>query len=154
MSIELELQIATEAKTLPHPSQFREWVSVALWNRIDTAELTIRIVDEVEAAQLNEDYRGKKGPTNVLSFPYEPMPGVLSRSLGDIVICAPLVGQEAEQKNKPLLDYWAHIVVHGTLHLLGYNHEEDEEAIEMQSLETEILLQLGFLPPYGDMIES
>lgn len=154
MSIELELQVVTDAKTLPHPSQFREWVAVALWERVETAELTIRLVDEEEATQLNEQYRKKVGPTNVLSFPYEPMPGVVSRFLGDIVICAPLVQQEAQTKNQELLAYWAHMVVHGTLHLLGYNHELDDEAFEMQIIETQILTQLGFPPPYGDMIES
>lgn len=150
MTIELELQIASRAKTLPHPAQFREWISAALWARLETAELTIRIVDEEESMQLNEQYRNKTGPTNVLSFPYEPMPGIASCFLGDIVICAPLVEIESNNKNKPLLSHWAHLVVHGALHLLGYDHELEEEAIEMQTLETEILTQLGFQPPYGD----
>src|SRR6186713_2192108 len=116
--IDLELQIASKAKTLPHPSQFREWVSVCLWQRVDTAELTIRIVDEEESASLNHQYREKQGPTNVLSFPSEDIPGVISRSLGDIVICAPLVEKESNEQNQGLLAYWAHMVVHGTLHLL------------------------------------
>jgi probable rRNA maturation factor len=155
VTIELELQIASKAKTLPHPAQFREWISVTLWQRIDTAEMTIRIVDEEESAELNKLYRNKIGPTNVLSFPYEPQPGVASRLLGDIIVCAPVVEQEAEKFNKPLIAHWAHMVVHGTLHLLGYNHEFDEEAEEMESLETDILQKLGFPPPYdGDTDKS
>lgn len=154
MTIELELQIASSIKTLPHPSQFREWVSVALWQRIDTAELTIRIVDEEEMIQLNEQYRHKTGPTNVLSFPYEPIPGIVSRCLGDIVICAPIIEQESQRSDKPLLSHWALMVIHGTLHLMGYDHQTEEETADMQGLETEILLQLGFPPPYGDIITS
>ncbi len=154
MSIDLELQIATKIKTLPHPAQFREWISITLWNRLDTAELTIRIVDEEEGTLLNQQYRNKSGPTNVLSFPYDPQPGIASRLLGDIVICAPVVEREALDQNKPFIEHWAHMVIHGTLHLLGYNHEVTEEAIEMEALETELLLQLGFPPPYGEKIES
>lgn len=150
MTIELELQIASKTKTLPHPAQFREWVSVTLWQRLDTAEMTIRIVDEEESAELNKNYRNKIGPTNVLSFPYEPQPGIASRLLGDIIICAPVVELEADKFNKPLLAHWAHMVVHGTLHLLGYNHEIDREAVEMEGIETEILQKLGFSSPYGD----
>lgn len=152
MTIELELQIATKAKMLPHPAQFREWISATLQGRIDTAELTIRLVDEAESAQLNEQYRKKEGPTNVLSFPYDPIPGIVSRFIGDIIICAPIVEKEANDLNKPMLDYWAHMVVHGALHLLGYDHELPEEAQEMQELEMEILMQLGFKPPYGEIV--
>jgi probable rRNA maturation factor len=154
MSIDLELQIASHAKTLPHPAQFREWISAALFQRLDTAELTIRIVDEEEGTLLNTQYRHKKGATNVLSFPYQPMPGVASRLLGDIVICAPVVAQEAENHNKPLINHWAHMVIHGMLHLLGYNHEIESEAIEMENLETTLLIQLGFEPPYGEKFDA
>lgn len=154
MSIDLELQIASNIQTLPHPAQFREWVSVALWQRIDTAELTIRVVDEEEIANLNQQYRHKVGPTNVLSFPYEEIPGVASRFLGDIVICAPVIERESQAQHKTLLAHWAHMVVHGTLHLLGYDHQTETEASEMESSETEILLRLGFPPPYGDIIVS
>lgn len=150
MTIELELQIASKIKTLPHPAQVREWVSLTLWERLDTAEMTIRIVDEEESAELNKIYRNKSGPTNVLSFPYDPQPGVASRLLGDIVICAEVVEREAAEYKKPLLAHWAHMVVHGTLHLLGYNHILDDEAKEMESIETDILHKLGFPPPYGD----
>ncbi len=154
MSIELELQVASNVKTLPHPAQFREWVSIALWNRVDTGEMTIRIVDEAESATLNEQYRGIKGPTNVLSFPYDPIPGISDNLLGDIVICAPIIEIEAQEQHKTLLAHWAHMVVHGCLHLLGFNHELPEEAEEMEALETELLVKLGFPPPYGDFIQS
>lgn len=152
MSIDLELQIASSIQTLPHPAQFREWVSATLWQRIETAELTIRIVDEDEIIALNQQYRKKTGSTNVLSFPYEAIPGVASRFLGDIVICAPIIEKESNEQQKPLLAHWAHMVVHGTLHLLGYDHQTDEEAVEMESTETDILLKLGFQPPYGETI--
>jgi len=150
VTIELELQIATTAKTLPHPSQFREWISVTLASRLDTGELTIRIVDEDESAELNQRFRNKSGPTNVLSFPYEPQPGIVSNYIGDIVICAPVVQAESDTFNKPLLACWAHMVVHGTLHLLGYDHELESDAEEMELLETDIMLQLGFAGPYEE----
>jgi len=148
VSIDLELQIASDIKTLPHPTQFQEWVGLALYTRVDTGELTIRIVDEEESANLNREYREKFGPTNVLSFPYEVIPGIASRFLGDIIICAPVVEKEALEQNIPLLAHWAHMVIHGVLHLLGYSHDEDKDAEEMESLETEMLIKLGFPPPY------
>lgn len=150
MSIDLELQIASKAKTLPHPAQFREWVSIAVGDQVDTGELTIRIVDEEEMINLNEQYRNKKSPTNVLSFPYEPHPAVASRLLGDIVICAPIIEQEAKNFDKVLLAHWAHMTIHGVLHLIGYDHQTDQEATQMEDLETDILVNLGFEPPYGD----
>lgn len=150
VSIELELQIASNIKTLPHPAQFREWVSITLFGQVETAELTIRIVDETECSELNLQYRHKAGPTNVLSFPYDPLPGVASRLLGDIVLCAPVIEREAEEYNKPLIAHWAHMVIHGTLHLLGFNHELEADAIEMEGLETNLMLRLGFPAPYGD----
>lgn len=152
MTIELELQIASNAKTLPHPSQFRDWVAAALANRIDPAELTIRIVDEEEMTALNHQYRDKNKPTNVLSFPFEPMDDVELELpiLGDIIICADVVSNEALEGDKPLLAHWAHMVIHGCLHLLGYDHIDPEEAEVMESLETDILVHLGYPPPYGE----
>ena len=154
MSIDLELQIASQIKTLPHPAQFREWITVILNKRLTTAELTIRVVDEEEIKDLNKQYRNKEGATNVLSFPYEPYPGIATRLLGDIVICAPVVEKEAQAMNKPLLEHWAHMIVHGTLHLLGFDHEDDIDAKVMENLETEIMVKLGFSPPYGDIERS
>jgi probable rRNA maturation factor len=150
LTIELELQIASEAQTLPHPSQFREWVGVTLADRIDTAELTIRIVDVEEMTELNETYRKKQGPTNVLSFPAEIDPEFELPLLGDIIICADVVQQESADANIDLLAHWAHMVVHGTLHLLGYDHIDKKEAVIMETLEEEILTNLGYPAPYGD----
>ncbi len=150
MTIELELQIASDAQTLPHPSQFREWVGSTLDDRFEEAELTIRIVDREEMIELNETYRKKVGPTNVLSFPAEMSSEFEFQLLGDVVICAPVVQEEASDMEIDLLAHWAHMVVHGTLHLLGYDHLEEDEAEVMEELETKILTDLGFPPPYGD----
>ena len=154
MNIELEIQVATFAKTLPHPAQIREWVHLTLCHYLETAELTIRIVDEKESADLNQQYRSKPGPTNVLSFPYDPEPGITTRLLGDIVICAPVVEQEAILENKAFVAHFAHMVIHGLLHLLGYTHDVEQDAAEMENLETELLVQLNFPPPYGVLIVS
>jgi probable rRNA maturation factor len=152
MTIELELQIASDAQTLPHPSQFRDWIGMTLSEKYDNVELTIRIVDVEEMTELNQVYRKKLGPTNVLSFPAEIADEFQSNLLGDIVICAPVVQKEANDADIDLLAHWAHMVVHGTLHLLGYNHEEDDEAEEMENLETQILTKLGYPAPYGDKL--
>jgi probable rRNA maturation factor len=114
-------------------------------------ELSSRLVDEAESADLNQRYRGKTGPTNVLSFPFEPPPGTRGRKyLGDLAICAPVVAREAVEQGKDLEAHWAHLVVHGVLHLLGYDHLEEPEAQVMEALETRILGELGFPPPYED----
>lgn len=110
--------------------------------------MTIRLVDEAESHELNLTYRGKDKPTNVLSFPFEAPPGIEMPLLGDLIICRQVVEQEAKEQQKPLEAHWAHMVVHGSLHLLGYDHIEDDEAEEMESLETEIMLALGYEDPY------
>lgn len=150
MTIEIELQIATEAKTLPHPAQFREWIANTMDDKLDNVELTIRIVDIEEMSELNETYRKKHGPTNVLSFPAEINAIFGMALLGDIVICAQVVEQEAAEANIDLLAHWAHMVVHGTLHLLGYDHVIDTEANVMEALEIKILTKLGYPIPYGN----
>lgn len=149
--VDLELQIATSAKTLPHPSQFKSWVSVVLTDKLkENIELTIRIVDESEIIDLNHRYRNKNKATNVLSFPIELDFGenLDYRMLGDIIICASVVEKEARDQNKELLAHWAHMVVHGLLHLLGYDHENPEDANIMESLESELMQNLGFKSPY------
>ena len=149
MTVDLELQIATSAKTLPHPAQFKEWISVVLTNRIsDNTELTIRIVDEEEIINLNYRYCNKNTSTNVLSFPVNFDSNIEYNILGDIVICASVVELQAKQQNKELLAHWAHMVVHGALHLLGFDHQNKSEAEEMERLEIELMQQLGFLSPY------
>ncbi len=149
MSIELDLQIASESNTgLPSDAQFQHWLSSAVSLFQTQAEVTIRIVDEAESQQLNRDYRGKDKPTNVLSFPFEAPAGMEIDLLGDLIICRQVVESEAKQQQKPLDAHWAHMVVHGSLHLLGYDHIDDGEAEEMESLETEIMQKLSFADPY------
>jgi probable rRNA maturation factor len=150
MSLEVEIQTATAADDLPNEEDFILWVRAALQQREAPAEVVIRLVDEAESRQLNRDYRDKDRPTNVLSFPFEAPPQVPSLLLGDLVICVPLVRQEAREQGKAELAHWAHLVVHGMLHLLGYDHLTDAEAETMEGLERRILAQLHFPDPYQD----
>ena len=135
---------------LPDINQLNYWVNAALkkshLDKRELLELTIRIVDEPESKQLNERWRQKPYPTNVLSFPFEPPPDVDIPLLGDIVICAPLVAREAGHQSK--VAHWAHLVIHGTLHLLGYDHINDAEAQIMENLEISILHDLDYPNPY------
>lgn len=149
MSIILDLQIASQhCDNLPTEADFQRWLDNAVTPFQEDAEVTIRIVDEAESHQLNLTYRGKDKPTNVLSFPFEAPPEIELPLLGDLVICRQVVEQEAEEQNKSPSAHWAHMVVHGSLHLLGYDHISDDDAEEMESLETEIMMQLGFPDPY------
>jgi probable rRNA maturation factor len=155
MSIIVDIQIETTAKNLPTTADIEQWCSCALQppcaastDDEEPLEMTVRIVDEEESAELNSDYRGKSGPTNVLSFPFESPPEVKINLLGDLVICAPVVEREAQQQNKSAQAHWAHMVIHGTLHLQGFDHIEDEEATIMEDIETRIIQGLGFPPPY------
>ena len=145
--IEIDLQIASDAADLPSAADLRRWAEAALAGR-DGAELTVRIVDAAESAELNGAYRHKQGPTNVLSFPFAASPGVTLPLLGDLVICAPVVAREAQEQGKSATADWAHRVVHGCLHLLGDDHTVEEEAQRMESLETDILSGLGYPNPY------
>jgi len=144
----IDVQYAINADGIPAPDVVRHWVDSALHGRRPAAELAVRIVDEAEITALNRQYRGKDGATNVLSFPYEDMPGVVTEQLGDIVICAPVVTVEAVTQGKSLQAHWAHMVIHGVLHLLGYDHHRDAEAQAMEALETSLLASLGFPDPY------
>jgi probable rRNA maturation factor len=149
MNLELDLQIATEnSLNLPSEAQFIQWVEKAVLPSQQEAELTIRIVDEAESHELNHQYRGKDKPTNVLSFPFEAPEGLEIPLLGDLVICKQIVEKEAKEQGKTDQAHWAHMVVHGCLHLLGYDHIQDDEAEEMESLESEILQDMGFSDPY------
>lgn len=151
MSIELDLQLACSQSNLPSEADFQLWVTSCLNAlSISDAELTIRLVDPDESQQLNHDYRQKDKPTNVLSFPFEAPPGIELNLLGDLVICADVVANEAQQQHKPLLHHWAHMVIHGTLHLLGYDHIDDADAEEMESLEVSLLSKLNIDDPYQD----
>ncbi|MEY0159662.1 rRNA maturation RNase YbeY, partial [Providencia manganoxydans] len=119
------------------------WLEAVLPQFQPISEVTIRIVDEAESHELNLTYRGKDRPTNVLSFPFEAPPEVELPLLGDLIICRQVVEKEADEQNKTVEEHWAHMVIHGCLHLLGYDHIEDDEAEEMEGLETEILQKLG-----------
>ncbi|TPH23863.1 rRNA maturation RNase YbeY [Haemophilus haemolyticus] len=148
-SIFVDLQIATEnIEGLPTEEQIVQWATAAVQPEGDEVEMTVRIVDEAESHELNLTYRGKDRPTNVLSFPFECPDEVELPLLGDLVICRQVVEIEAAEQEKPLMAHWAHMVVHGSLHLLGYDHIEDDEAEEMESLETQIMQGLGFDDPY------
>jgi len=147
MTIELDVQNATAFKPLPDDALFGRWVETALQGTSE-AELTLRLVDRDESRKLNQRYRGKDQPTNVLSFPAELPPDLGIPLLGDIVLCAPLVGEESAAQNKSLSAHWAHLVIHGVLHLLGHDHQGEREAVEMEATEVELLASLGFANPY------
>ena len=158
MSLVVDLQLALDDEDppslgLPTATQIEHWVQAALSvarHDAEETELTIRIVSEAESAELNQAYRHKQGPTNVLSFPFEQIPEIPLPLLGDLVICAPVVAREAEEQGKPLEAHWAHMVVHGSLHLLGYDHIEEAEAEAMETLEIAIMSDLGYDNPYED----
>lgn len=145
------VQRRVAAAGIPSGRSLRRWAQAALDGA--AGELTLRIVDEVEGRELNQRYRGKDAPTNVLSFPYEfpdlgaPVP------LGDVVICAPVVAREAEVQGKLARAHWAHLVIHGCLHVLGYDHVEEREAARMEARERVLMAALGFPDPYATEVE-
>jgi probable rRNA maturation factor len=146
---------ASGADGVPEPTNIEQWVKHVLSNQLDTTdfpEVNFQVVDEASISELNETYRHKSGPTNVLSFPFEAPPGLPKEEadalLGDIVICAQVVSREAEEQSKTLQAHWAHMVVHGVLHLLGYDHLDDDEAEAMENLEVQLLNELTFPNPY------
>lgn len=152
--LDVSVGYAVPRAGLPSAVSFRRWVAAALEGRIREADLAIRIVDSKEGRALNRHYRGKDYATNVLSFPAEmaedvKMPkGVKMPLLGDLVLCAPVIAREAREQKKPLVAHYAHLTVHGALHLLGWNHEDEREAEAMEQLEREILAALGIGDPY------
>jgi probable rRNA maturation factor len=148
MTLELDIQYAVKEGDVPAEGDFQGWALAALEGRRASAEMTIRVVDEEESAGLNQQYRGKLGPTNVLSFPFQAPPQVESDLLGDLVICASVVKRQAREQGKTEQAHWAHMVVHGTLHLLSYDHQQAEQAVEMEAIETGVMARLGFPDPY------
>ncbi len=153
MTIEVDVQYgddlsAAQCAGMPTVQQITTWVEATLTGLRAEAQLTVRIVSSEEGAALNQTYRHKQGPTNVLSFAVDDADDLPVPLLGDIVICAPVVEREAHEQNKEAVAHWAHMVVHGTLHLLGYDHMNDTQAQEMESLETQALAGLGFPDPY------
>lgn len=153
MDLQLDLQVVVDA-TVPSEKKFNDWVKAALAGRCDSAELTLRIVDASEMTRLNRDYRHKDKVTNVLSFPFEMPEGIddseTGNLLGDIIICAEVVDREAQEQGKSSEAHWAHMVTHGVLHLLGFDHIEATEADEMEALEAQILGAQGFANPYAE----
>ncbi len=156
--IELEIQNPFGFDTIPENTDLNSWVDVALQDQKQKSSMVIRFVDEAEGLDLNHTYRGKKSTTNVLSFPFEKPDFLLEMPeldeelahLGDLVLCEPVILKEAAQQNKSKQQHWAHLIVHGTLHLQGYEHLNDEDATIMEALEVEILKKLGFDNPYKE----
>ena len=154
----LDFENACPGSTVPAEARFQVWIDAAvgatpsLQQSGKPVNVSIRVVDEQESAELNRDYRGKDSPTNVLSFSSEVQQAVAALldelPLGDLVICAPVVAREAQEQGKTDEDHWAHMVVHGVLHLSGLDHQEDDEAEHMESLEAQILAKLGIADPY------
>ena len=148
MKLHIDIQTAT-TEAVPDEDDIRRWIGAALSGRREQeTEISLRLVDREEMAALNRDYRGRRGATNVLSFPAELPSELALPLLGDIVICAPVVRDEATQQGKTLAAHWAHMTIHGTLHLLGYDHVADAEAALMEQLETDILAALDYPCPY------
>jgi probable rRNA maturation factor len=150
-SVTLAVGYALPRAGLPASASFRRWVEAALRGarRRKPAELAIRIVDTAEGLELNRQYRGRDYATNVLSFPAELPPGLNLPLLGDLAICAPVVTREAAEQGKPAAHHWAHLTIHGVLHLLGHDHIVEAEAEKMEALETRILAGLGIPDPYA-----
>jgi probable rRNA maturation factor len=148
--LELDVQRASQLDG-PTDEQLRRWCELGLRQRSADSEMTVRLVDEAEGRELNLTYRHKDYATNVLSFPADVPDEMLDIPLlGDLVICAPVVEREALEQGKPAEAHWAHLVIHGCLHLLGYDHIDDEEAEEMEALERTLLAELGHRDPYAD----
>ena len=147
---QIEIQTVFESEGQPDQQQIQLWVDAALDGYDQDTEIVVRIVDEQESAELNEQYRHKSGPTNILSFPVDLPEGIDLDLLGDLVICAPVLEKEALEQGKPLAHHWAHIIVHGVLHLLGYDHIGDDEAELMEAKEITILNTLHINNPYTE----
>ena len=159
MNVLVDVQTACNDDTTPEADVINSWVSRAVKATGEESdhEVSVRIVSRDEIQALNRDYRGKDAPTNVLSFPTGPIEGLPSNEpvpLGDIVVCAAVVAEEAAAQGKATMDHWAHMLVHGTLHLLGFDHQEDAQAAEMEGMETEILTGHGLPDPYGEPVHN
>lgn len=154
MKLAVTVQMASSRRGVPHARSLNRWAQAACVKQLprgdDELALTIRVVGAAESRRLNRTWRNKDKPTNVLSFPAEPSPsGMGHGELGDLAICAPVVAREAREQGKPAQAHWAHMVVHGVLHLLGYDHENDRDAEAMEALEVKILAQFGYSDPYA-----
>ncbi len=154
MSYQIDIEINSINKQIPSVESIERWISAALHSdELVNAEVSVYIVDEAESQELNFQYRAKDKPTNVLSFPADIHEEVGVPLLGDLVICAPVVAREATEQGKSLDAHWAHMLIHGTLHLLGYDHIEDDEANVMEALETYLITQMNFPAPYAEIVQ-
>ena len=152
--LSVDVQVASVSAKVPPERDIESWVGAVLrqLDFSDTVEVSVRVVDNEESRTLNRNFRERDKPTNVLSFPADGgnyIPEDIPRPLGDIVICAPVVEREADEQGKDVSHHWAHLVVHGTLHLLGFDHETDPQAAEMEAIEREILAARGIADPYA-----
>lgn len=155
MAYQIDIESNSQSQQIPALAELERWISAALQSEeFEDAEVSVYIVDEDEGQELNAQYRGKDYPTNVLSFPADIAAEVGVPLLGDLVVCAPVVEREAQEQGKSLQAHWAHMLVHGTLHLLGFDHIEDDEAEAMEALETQIVTGLGYPAPYQDITEE
>ncbi len=146
----IDFQIVSQSKQLPSEALFKSWMDAVLADKSQDSEIVIRIVDEDEMIQFNQQYRSKKSVTNILSFPFDPPEEADSYLLGDLLVCAPVVELEALQQNKALEHHWAHMIIHGLLHLIGYDHIDDADAEEMEALEIKILKTIKINNPYEE----
>lgn len=156
MACQLDINVQVETDAVPSDDEVHRWVAAALAGAdvCEPREISISFVDNATSQRLNGQYRGRDYPTNVLSFPADLPEELGLPLLGDLVICADVVEREAREQGKSLQAHWAHMLVHGTLHLLGYDHIDDLEAEHMEALETQIITDLGFPPPYEEGVQA
>ncbi len=155
MAYQIDIESNSKSQQIPALVDLERWISVALQSqKLEEAEVSVYIVDEDESQELNAQYRGRDYPTNVLSFPADIAEEVGVPLLGDLVICAPVVEREAQAQGKTLQAHWAHMLIHGTLHLVGFDHIDDDEAETMETLETQIVTGLGYPAPYQEITEE
>lgn len=155
MAYQIDIENNSQSQHIPAVNDLERWISAALQSqKLEEAEVSLYIVDEDESQELNAQYRGKDYPTNVLSFPADIAEEVGIPLLGDLVVCAPVVERETQEQGKTLQAHWAHMLIHGTLHLVGFDHIDDDEAEAMETLETQILTGLGYPAPYQDITEE
>lgn len=152
MTYQIDIDSNSQSPAIPAQADIERWITAALQSQqLTDAEVSVYIVDETESQELNTQYRGKNNPTNVLSFPADLPEEIDIPLLGDLVVCAPVVEREAQEQGKSLDAHWAHMVVHGTLHLLGFDHIDDDEAGIMEALETQLIIAMNYPAPYTEI---
>lgn len=155
MAYQIDIESNSQSRQIPALAELQNWIGAALASQeFEEGEVSVYIVDEDEGRELNAQYRGKDYPTNVLSFPADIAEEVGVPLLGDLVVCAPVVEREAQEQGKSLQAHWAHMLIHGTLHLVGFDHIDDDEAETMETLETQIITGLGYPAPYQEITEK